>query len=107
MIFFFEVDSQYCFVGLLYIYLLLNEWFCNKMYSAWKHVSLYKIKHLYIARNEINNIFNAVYLNDNCNQEDILSKYTSFVFKALMKTFFDNANITMKIETPFSSCNLC
>ena len=59
-----------------------------------------------IARNEINNIFNLLYLNDNCNQEDILSKYTSFVFKALMKTFFVNADIAMKIETPFSSCNL-
>ena len=50
--------------------------------------------------------FNAVYFNDNCNQEDVVSKYTNFVFKALMKTFFDNAKISMKIETPFSSCNL-
>ena len=65
-----------------------------------------KIKHLFIARNEINNIFNLLYLNDNCNQEDILSKYTSFVFKALIKTSFGNAKIAMKIETPFSSCNL-
>ena len=50
--------------------------------------------------------FNAMYFNYNCNQKDVVSKYTSFVFKALMKTFFDNAKIAMKIETPFSSCNL-